>query len=304
MKKIIASLLAFAVVAQSILPIKAEDSKEEITNYNFNQFLENNKKLRKEYYKLISNKPMTLSDVGHTIDNIEEKPNYQVIASSVEDDNSSAILYDENNNSYAYYSSDNNADNFMIGIDGEDYLFTQEDDNIFMTTEDGEQQAIVETYYDSYYEGKKFDWLEDEPVAAASTSWILQSSNVYTSTSNLSVTIINIAFSVATGVVAAYIGVSTLTSKILGYIGVGWTAAQSFTQSYLTYVTQWKSSACSVYYKARYDYYVIPKSANGSTVTAYKDFYKYQYTLNANPSSPPSGCAGFSSYSQGPYTYH
>ena len=307
MKKILMCIMSTSMLVQTTLPVFADENevKDEIKNYTINQFLDKNKNLRNEYYELISQEPKVINELNpSTLDNIQEKPEYKVISKSVDDNNTSAILYDEVNNSYAYYSSDENADNFLIGIDGEDYLFTGEDDNIYMTTEDGEKTPVVETYYDPYYEGKDFDWLEDEPIVTASTSWNLQSSNVYTSTSNLTVTIINIAFSVATGVVAAYIGVSTLTSKILGYVGVGWTAAQSFTQSYLTYVTQWKSSACSVYYKARYDYYVIPKSSNESVVKGYKDFYKYQYTLNANPSSPPSGCSGFSSYSQGPYSYH
>lgn len=162
---------------------------------------------------------------------------------------------------------------------------------------------MVETYYDPYYANNPVNGIIDYAIDAQS-SWILTSNSTYTSTTNFTVTLINIAFSVATGVVAAYIGINGVAAKILGYVGVGWTAAQSFTQQYLTYASSWTNSNCSVYYKTKYDYYVIPKSANGSTVTAYIDFYKFQYVLNANPSSIPNGCAGFKSYTDGPYSYH
>ncbi len=104
--------------------------------------MDKNKNLRNEYYELISQEPKVINELNSsTLDNIQEKPEYKVISKSVDDNNTSAILYDEVNNSYAYYSSDENADNFLIGIDGEDYLFTGEDDNIYMTTEDGEKNT-------------------------------------------------------------------------------------------------------------------------------------------------------------------
>jgi hypothetical protein len=46
------------------------------------------------------------------------------------------------------------------------------------------------------------------------------------------------------------------------------------------------------------------KSANGNTVTATLDFYKYGYMVNAAPGNRPGACAYMPEYEDGPYTYH
>lgn len=82
----------------------------------------------------------------------------------------------------------------------------------------GNIKSVVETDYDSYYVDNPVNGIIDYAIDAQS-SWILKSNSTYTSTSNFTVTLIHIAFLVASGVVAAYIDISGAAAKILRYVG-------------------------------------------------------------------------------------
>lgn len=313
-KSVVNFLLASSMVVPNITFPKHEKKiyDSDITfknNYSVYEFKESNSLYNT--YKMFVNQSSSVEKYNNSssfdqITTISEQPNLTVIDHLEENGTSSAIMYDTANDDYYYLETSDNTSNIFMSLNKEEYLINGNGDNISLEAENGEELPLVETYFDESYANISFDWIikENADVSPYAT-WNLISSGNYYNSQNLTVTVLSIVVSVVTsGVASAYIQINGLVSRILAYIGIGWTVGQVLTQNYLIYISQWNHFTCSVYYRTKYDYYVIPKSASGSTVTATRDFYKYQYTLNANPSLIPSGCSGFTNREEGPYSYH
>lgn len=306
-------MLASTLLVPSVASPKSEaktstSSFSAKSDYSIEEFKEENTLY--EDYRVLVNQVSLIEECSNSsfdqITSITEKPNITVIDHLEENGTTSAIMYDDVNKDYYYLETSDNTTNVFMSLNNEEYLINTIDENISLEAANGEELPLVETYFDETYADKDFDWIIKETADISPyATWNLVSSGKYYNSQNLTVTVLSIVVSVVTsGVASAYLKINGLVNRILAYIGIGWTAGQVFTQNYLIYTSQWIHSTCNVYYKTKYDYYVVPKSASGSTVTSTRDFYKYQYTLNANPSSPPSGCAGFTNRVDGPYSYH
>lgn len=319
MKKIISVLLTLAISFSTSTYVFAEDiqnddatSTESLETYTIKQFTENNTALYRKYLKLTDTPLNLLNECDDTqnsfaeIESFDNEPDLMVIDSSTDNMSTAVIFKDIENEKFIYIAQDSCANNLLLCVESDQYLVNEDNDNINLISEEGDILPLVQVSYDPYYENTNFEWLEKySSERAASGTWNLISSNKYVNTQVLTVQILSIVVSVVTsGVASAHLNIDGVGSKILAYVGIGWTIGQVFTQNYLLYATQWYNSSCKVYYRTKYDYYVVPKSSNGSEAVAQKDFYKYHYTLNVNPSSIPAGCSGFSNYIDGPYSYH
>lgn len=280
--------------------------------YSFEDFNKRDS-LMDEYKGLVQQKNGRQTDLITNEESIEKifrnekTPDFEIINSLYSDEQLSVILYDRANDNMAFLAINENADNFLVSINDYDYLVNGTDENCWLESDDGTKIPLIETYYDSYFAEHSFFHMSEEELKYESQrgTWNLLYSGQYYANQNFTVSIISIVTAiVSAGVSLGYITVSGLVNSILAYFGVGWAVGSSFVQTYIIYQSKWYHSDCLIYYKTKSDYYVLPKSANGSTVTATLDFYKYGYMVNAAPGNRPGACAYMSEYEDGPYSYH
>ena len=304
------------LLSQTVVPVISGSSSEpdnyDLTKSTFSalDFKTNSPRITRRYNQYVkqgySNYRLENEEPFEEIQSFENEPDLVVVASDNDGTSLNTILYDNANDKFMMVAVDENASNFLISVEDQDYLVEENGEDIVLISEDDEVLPIVETYYDPYYAEHDFDWIVHPTEADDSSTyatWVQTASGQYYNSQNLQVQIMSIVGAVVTtGVMAATLKIPGLVTSILGYVGLGWNVGQIFTQQYLVYYSQWYHSSCMIYYKTKYDYYVIPTSANGSTVTATLDMYRYQYTLNANPNS--GACTGFTNHTEGPYSYH